>query len=239
LFIFSFFYPPESWKYYFVLPDVEKRQEGEMRVHFLDVGQGDSILIELPDGKTMLVDGGAEGAKTEKTILRYMNALKIKTLDYLLITHADNDHCGAIAEIVRIKKVLNAYLPATYDIQSGNYAEAYAELSKADCDLFEANGTVNLSREGSTPYTLRFLYPYSDSLITGDNEGSAIFWLDYMGVSFLFTGDAPEEVETKLLEYKGMGMLPSSVQLNSTEILKVSHHGSISASSEKFLKYLN
>jgi competence protein ComEC len=60
-----------------------------------------------------------------------------------------------------------------------------------------------------------------------------------MGVSFLFTGDAPEEVETKLLEYKGMGMLPSSVQLNSTEILKVSHHGSISASSEKFLRYLN
>ena len=239
LFIFSFFYPPESWKYYFSTPDLSARKKNEMRVHFLDVGQGDCILIELPDGQTMLVDGGGRGAKTEKTILRYLNALKIDTIDHLLITHSDDDHCGAIGEIVRQKAVRHAYLPTSYDLESGAFAEAYAQLAKENCTLVETNRTVNLSVEGKTPYTLCFLYPYSYKMTYGDNEGSAVFWLDYMGVSFLFAGDAPIEVEEGLLRDDGLGLLDKRVSLSSTEILKVSHHGSANASSWGFLSYLN
>ena len=239
LFIFSFFYPPESWKYYFSKPKVAAREGKEMRVHYIDVGQGDCIFIELPDGKTMLVDGGGVGAGTEKTVLRYLNALKIDEIDYLLITHADNDHCGAIGEVVRMKKIFNAYLPATNEIKSGAYAEAYAQLSREECALHEANGTVDLSNAGETPYTLSFLYPYTKGMVHGDNEGSVVFWLDYMGVSFLFTGDAPVEVEEKLLEQSRLGILDAAVQLDSTEILKVGHHGSANSSCEEFLQYLN
>ena len=235
LFIFSFFYPPETWKYYFSLPKVEDRQDKEMRVHYLDVGPGDCILIELPDGKAMLVDGGDRGAKTEKTVLRYLNALKIDVIDYLVITHKDRDHCGAIGEVVRTKKVLNAYLPMGNDSGSGEYAEAYAELSKGDCALFDINATVDLSRESETPYTLSFLYPYSTGSMPEGEEGSAVFWLDYMGVSFLFTGDAPSDVEQKLVQ----NLHKDKIKLNSTEILKVGHHGSASSSCEDFLKYLN
>lgn len=239
LFIFSFFYPPESWKYYFSMPKVEAKKEGEMRVHYIDVGQGDCIFIELPDGKTMLVDGGGVGAKTEKTVLRYLNALKIDEIDYLLITHADNDHCGSIGEVARMKKILNAYLPATNDIKSGAYAEAYAQLSKEECALYEANATVDLSRAGEAAYTLSFLYPYSQGMAQGDNEGSAVFWLDYMGVSFLFMGDAPIEAEEKLLQQYQLDILDAAVQLDSTEILKVGHHGSANSSSAEFLQCLN
>ncbi|MBP3422483.1 MAG: MBL fold metallo-hydrolase [Clostridia bacterium] len=239
LLIFSFFYPPNSWKYYFHLPKVGKRQQNEMRVHFLDVGQGDCILIELPDGKVMLVDGGGSGAKTEKTVLRYMNALKIDVIDHLLITHTDNDHSGAIGEVARMKKVLNAYLPTTSNIEGGCYAAAYAELSKKECELFETNRALNLSQDGATPYTLSFLYPYMENL-EEENEGSAVFWLDYMGVSFLFTGDASSEVEEVLVRDDEYGFLKEKkVELSSTEILKVAHHGSVNSSSLEFLNYLN
>ena len=237
LFIFSFFYPPETWKYYFSLPKVEARQDKEMRVHYIDVGQGDCILIELPDGKTMLVDGGDRGAKTEKTVLRYLNALKIDVIDYLVITHKNRDHCGAIGEVVRTKKVLNAYLPMGNDSGSGEYTEAYAELSKADCALFDVNATVDLSQDGDTPYTLSFLYPYSTRAIPEGEKSSAVFWLDYMGVSFLFTGDAPSDVEKELVRNHAKGILKE--KLDSTEILKVGHHGSVTSSCEEFLKYLN
>lgn len=239
LLIFSFFYPPNSWKYYFHLPKVGKRQQNEMRVHFLDVGQGDCILIELPDGKVMLVDGGGSGAKTEKTVLRYMNALKIDVIDHLLITHTDNDHSGAIGEVARMKKVLNAYLPTTSNIEGGCYAAAYAELSKKECELFKTDRSLNLSQDGATPYTLSCLYPYMENL-EEENEDSAVFWLDYMGVSFLFTGDASSEVEEVLVRDDEYGFLKEKkVELSSTEILKVAHHGSVNSSSLEFLNYLN
>lgn len=240
LLIFSFFYPPESWKYYFSQPDLTAREDKEMRVHFINVGQGDCILIELPDGKTMLVDGGGSTADTEKTILRYLNGLKIDVIDYLLITHTDDDHCNALGEVVRMKTVLNAYLPATYDITSGGYAEAYAALSESECKLMESNRTIDLSQDDESPYTLAFLYPYSVTSTDEDNEGSAVFWLDYMGVSFLFTGDAPAEVEELLLRDDKLGFFDKrGVELSDTEILKVAHHGSAQSSTMEFLNYLN
>ena len=239
LFIFSYFYPPETWKYYFSMPKIEARDEKELRAHYIDVGQGDCILIELPDGKTMLVDGGSSCAKTEKTVLRYLNALKIDVIDYLVVTHKDSDHCGAIGEIARTKTVLNAYLPMGNDTDSGAYAEGYAALSAEDCTLYEANGTGDLSSDGETPYTLSFLYPYSKGTINEDNEGSAVFWLDYMGVSFLFTGDAPTEVEEELMRIHSLELLDEKVCLDSTEIVKLGHHGSSQSSSKSFLEYLN
>ena len=91
--IFSWFVPPSSWKYYVSLPDVSKRREGELRIHFLDVGQGDCTLLEFPDGQTMLIDGGDGQERNTAAVLRYLNALKIKRPDFLLLTHSDSDHC--------------------------------------------------------------------------------------------------------------------------------------------------
>ena len=77
--IFSAFVPANTWKYYVGLPKISRREAGQMRIHFLDVEQGDATLIELPDGKIMLIDGGNGTEKTAKKLLRYLNALNQKS----------------------------------------------------------------------------------------------------------------------------------------------------------------
>ena len=118
--VFSAFCPPAQWKYYVNKPEVAKRSAGEMRIHYLDVGQGDCTLVELPDGKVVLIDGGDSTERTAETILRYLNALKIKTIDYLIVTHTHSDHCGALQKVVEQKKILNAYLPAAKPEKAGD-----------------------------------------------------------------------------------------------------------------------
>ncbi len=245
--IFSAFIPPATWKYHVAKPSVSKRKEGELRIHFLDIGQGDCTLIELPDGKTMLIDGGDGRSETEKTILRYLNALDIGTLDYMVATHTDGDHCGGLAEIVRNKKIIAAYLPPVKETSNTEYAALYAELLKENCTVEIATRKTQLSvLEGSYPYTLSFLYPLIDSAEEenlakyGDNTHSSVLWLDYKGASALFMGDAPFETENRLLFDSQMEVLSVyGVDLASTELLKIAHHGSKYSTSLEFLQYMN
>ena len=241
LLIFAAFCPPESWKYHVALPGVGEREDGELRIHFIDVGQGDSTLIELPDGKVLLIDAGDDTLTSKKQILRYLNALDIDVIDYLILTHADGDHCGGVEEIVRWKKVVNAYLTTTSKTADSEYAEAYTALAEANCELIEAS-RLSVFSSNETSYTLTFLYPYaeSDDEEEEDNYASSVLWLDYKGVSALFMGDAPQEVETMLVRDDKLGFLEKmGVDLKSTEILKVAHHGSGYSSSSAFIEYLN
>ncbi len=238
--LFATWYPPETWKYYFWLPQPGTRQAGEMRVHFLDVGQGDCELIELPDGKIMLIDGGADDESATR-IIRYLNALKIETIDYLLITHADSDHCGGLQKVVKYKEVKRAFLPLTNATENEAYAAAHAELMAKGCQWEYAARSVDLSVEGEISYTLRFLYPYTlqTEQDVSTNESSAVVWLDFLGASVLFTGDAPMETEEKLMRDHSLGLLDKSVKLTETELLKVAHHGSADSTSLSFLQYLD
>lgn len=236
--LFATWYPPETWKYYFWLPQPGTRQAGEMRVHFLDVGQGDCELIELPDGKIMLIDGGADDESATR-VIRYLNALKIETIDYLLITHADSDHCGGLQKVVKYKEVKRAFLPLTNATENEAYAAVHAELMAKGCQLDKAVGSEDLNGEGELSYTLRFLYPNSKTEPSANNnENSAVVWLDYLGASVLFTGDAPISTEEKLMLYHRLELLGESVKLTETELLKVAHHGSADSTSLSFLQYL-
>ena len=239
--IFSAIVPPETWKYRVALPKIEKREEGELRIHFIDVGQGDCTLLELPDGKVMLIDSGDNTQTTKKQILRYLNALDIEQIDYLVLTHADKDHCGGVEEIVKWKKVLNAYLPSSSKTTDTQYAEAYAALADTDCELIEASRLATFGGEEKA-YSLAFLYPYANSETdeNNSNDMSSVLWLDYLGVNALFMGDASQDVETMLIRDDKLEFLDKmGVDLSSTEILKVGHHGSGGSSSSDFLEYLN
>lgn len=251
--VFSAFVPPNTWKYRVGLPSVGKRDAGELRIHFLDVGQGDCSIIELPDGKVMMIDGGDGRASTEKTVLRYLNALKINVIDYLIVTHADADHCGSLDKVLKYKKVLKAYLPLSSPENDSEYAQFYAALLRKEISyVYTSRKEFVVCQETETyPYQISFLYPYSgDKEEIIDNEGlilsekenyySAVIWLDYFGSSALFTGDAPQAVEEALIRDAEFGMFDDrGVDLKSTEILKVAHHGSEDATSADFLDYLN
>lgn len=248
---FSAFYPPKTWKYYVNMPALGKRADGEARIHFLGVGQGDSTLIELPDGKVVLIDGGNGTQEAANAVLRHLNGLKIDTIDYLVVTHADGDHCGALDLVLEYKTVLNAYLPAvSIEELDTEYAEFYAALLKEEgCTKQYSARSISLSNtDGAFPYTLQFLYPYTLDAEEEDVEENAkkdgnllssVLWFDYRGMSALFTGDAPASTEEKLVWADEKGLLsPYGVDLTSTEILKVSHHGSNTATSLSFLEYL-
>lgn len=245
--VFSAFYPPSTWKYYVKNPKISKRKSGELRIHFLDVGQGDCTLIELPDGKTMLIDAGDGREGTAKTILRYLNALKIDVIDYLVITHPDGDHCGGGDIIVRNKRIRSAYLPPSLPTVNTEYAQLYDALLDENCKMTVSSMKEVLSvKDSSTPYTLAFLYPYSKDVSensfssTESNEQSCVLWLDYLGASALFMGDAPVSTEEALMRREELDVFSAlNVDLTSTEILKVAHHGSEESTSLQFLQLLN
>ena len=240
---FSAFVPPDTWAYYVALPQVESRNDGELKIHFLDVGQGDSTLIQLPDGKTMLIDGGNGGANATKSMLRYLNACKIDAIDYLVLTHADADHCGGLARLLELKEVRAAYIPASAPETNGEYAAFYQKMMESGCSWQFVSRDVRIQNV-EYGYRFEFLYPYQTNGEYEDsdddkNENSAVIWLDYQGVSTLFTGDAPAYVEELLMEQDQLDFFKlREVDLRSTEILKVSHHGSADGTSAKFLEYL-
>ncbi len=242
--IFSAFVPPDTWKYHVGKPSVPRRLAGEMRIHFLDVGQGDCAIIELPDGKVALIDGGDGRESTEITVLRYLNALNVDVIDYLIVSHADSDHCGSLDKVLEHKKVLNAYLPTAKPENSNTqYAQFYARLLEEDCALRYSEGFTTLSNTSEeNGYTFAFLYPHlynEEEIDEEDNATSSVLWLDYRGVSTLFTGDAPKAVENTIITDDRLGLFDfCDVELDSTEILKVSHHGSADATSAAFLQYL-
>ena len=242
--IFGHFYPPDSWKYYVSKPKISKRESGELRIHFLDVGQGDCTLIEFPDGQVALIDGGEDSGYARRSLLRTLNALKINTIDHLIVTHTDEDHCGALEELLKYKKVVNAYLPTMLPPSGSVYASFYADVRK-EADCYESSRKVRLSvADGTYPYVFTFLLPYEYSVEEGNeetgNRASAALWLDYKGVSALFTGDAPATALERLTEYDSLGYLQEyGVTLSSTEILKVSHHGAKDGTSGAILEYMH
>lgn len=243
--VFSYFVPADSWKYYVSMPQTTDRADGELRMHFIDVGQGDCTLIEFPDGKTLLIDGGNSLAATEKTVLRYLNSLKIKKLDYLLLTHTDSDHCGGLACLLTYKDVETAFVPYEEDpTVNGDFAAFYEKLIKEDCEtLYSARQYSFSSSDARYPYQWDFLYPQTvvseTENILDSNENSAVIWLDYQGVSALFCGDAPKSVEEKLMTEDKLGAFEKrGIKLTETEILKVAHHGSASSTGVEFLEYL-
>ncbi len=236
--VFSCIVPPEGWKYYVGKPKLSKRKTGELRIHYIDVGQGDCTLIELPDGKTVLIDGGEDSGKVKKQVLRYLNALKIGRIDHLVVTHTDGDHCGSLEEVFAYKKILNAYLPPSFEASNIEYAEMYEALVKEKCRQYTTSRSIDLSGKGEMPYTLRFLYPYAEE--TGaQTDGSSVLWLEYNGVSAIFCGDAAFSTEEALVREDKLGLLePLGVSLDDTNILKVAHHGSASSTSKEWLEYL-
>lgn len=254
--IFCRFYPAESWKYYVKLPDVSKRKAGELRMHFLDVGQGDCTIIEFPDGKSMIIDGGDGSEDTAKTVLRYANALKIKKFDFMVLTHAHADHVGALDTVLKYIGAKTVYCPKINDYSvNPEYADFCICLEKSSATKVYTEIGLYYCSEGEYSYRFAFLSPHkienpsceynevNDGVFgeTEMNDTSAVLLIEYQGRRALFCGDASSNIEEKLMRsdrFEGWKSGELTDLHLKADILKVSHHGSSSATSEEFIAYL-
>ncbi|HEX5708006.1 MAG TPA: ComEC/Rec2 family competence protein [Pyrinomonadaceae bacterium] len=203
---------------------------GELRVHVLDVGQGDSILIVSPEGKATLVDAGNPG--NGKKITEALSRLNVSQLDLLVATHAHADHIGAADEViraVRVANVLDSGVPNT----TKNYEDFLKSIEETGARLITAapGQTYDLGG-GARLVVLAPIQPYftREQLRSGGNEPNAnsiVARLEYGEFSMLLTGDAEAQTEQRMTQ--------AGAPL-SAKVLKVGHHGSRYATSQEFLR---
>ena len=197
--------------------------DGLLRVHFLDVGQGDSILVLAPSGRRALIDGGRDGNVVSQELAEALSEGDRK-LDLIVVSHLDDDHSNGLLAVMdryEVGAVLSGPLPADVD----GADEWEKRLAKHDVARVEVSAGYVVELDGGV--TLNVLNPPAGRLFGDPNNDSVAMRLTYGEVSYLLTGDMEIEAEEKLL---GSGQ-----EVEST-VLKAGHHGSNTSTSEGFLE---
>lgn len=197
----------------------------ETKVWFLDVGQGDSELIQLKTGQTVLIDSGT--GETTRQLSDRLRELGVERVDILIATHPHEDHIGGMAEVVREFPVGQIYMPKIPDAQVPT-TSVYENLLKAidakGLKVTAAHGGMTLLDSGGVK--LELLAPNS-AKYEDLNNYSIVTKLTCGSKSFLFMGDAQAESEKELLA--------QGYNLHS-DVLKCGHHGSSTSTTAAFLK---
>lgn len=196
---------------------------GMMKIHFLDCGQADSIFIELPDGKCMLVDA-AESSFGE-SLEAFIKEKGYFHIDYVFATHPHSDHIGGMEHILNSFAVGNFYMPEVYHTTK-TYEKMIDALVNNGCKcVYISSGDVI----SDSLYCVEVLSPL-DKSYSRMNNSSAVLKLSYNNVSTVLSADAETEAEAEMLE--------SGISLDA-DILKVGHHGSTTSTSEEYLDAIN
>ncbi|UNC91977.1 ComEC/Rec2 family competence protein [Candidatus Contubernalis alkaliaceticus] len=195
--------------------------QGQLQVHFIDVGQGDAIFIKSPS-HNILIDGGERG----NTVLNYLEEQGIDELHLVIGTHPHSDHIGGLINILES-------MPVTEVIDSGavhttKTFEDYLEvIDKKEIKYTE--GRAGLARHLGSGVSMQILHP-SQASGSNLNDSSIVVKLTFGKISFMFTGDAEEASEKAILK--------RGYNLKST-FLKVGHHGSSTSTTDSFLSALD
>ena len=214
--VFSSFVPAESWKYYFDLPKLSQREVGELRAHFMDVEEGNCVLLELPDGKNVIVGGGANDGTARGNVFRFLNALKIKKIDALIVPNSTANGVGILRELVDFYDVEKAYLPIGGGTNA-EYSAFVADLSRKGIPAID--GTQGMIFGEANGYQLRILLPHTD----GDASGDMLLSLSYCGMDFLLgDGYDAESLETLATE-KRIGLWEKwGVEIENFDVIQTS-----------------
>lgn len=204
------------------------KNSNKLRVSFFDVGQGDSIFIQTPDKKDILIDGGPD-----KTIIKKLGKTMPfwdKTIDLIIITHPHSDHISGLIEVIKrykIKKIF--YTGVSYN--SETYEELLSQIKQNKIKLIKITKKQDITLNSNLK--LKILFPNEnlcEKNIENLNNTSIITKLIYNQNSFLFAADAEHEIEQTLLNSK------TDIK---ADILKVGHQGASDSSSLKFLQKVN
>lgn len=192
-------------------------------VSFLDVGQGDSILIRS-NGYNALIDFGNR-SDYGFSLANKLTKQGVKELHCVIASHYDQDHVGGCAEVLQAIKVHNIVLPELSDRDDESDENLYYNLQASKSTVYTAKPgmIINIG-----DFELTVIGYYSDE--TDTNDRSIIVMADIDGIKFLFTGDAGKDVEERLIEDR--------VKLD-CDVYKVSHHGSKNSSSKEFVEALS
>ena len=236
----------------------------DLKITFIDVGQGDAIFINLPDGKNMLVDAGESYKSVESKLDEYLSVdgEKLK-LDYVVATHTDGDHIGSMDYVYENYEVGYSYRPYVkfsgensfpQDFVNEGYEPKATTTYKNYLNGVANEGTpytyftdesdinVEVNVDGVTiEYSIDFLMPYAKTVngfssFTDSNDFSAVIMLEFAGKKVLLTGDMEKDAEEKFIEYYNQNQ--SEVSFLDCDVLKVAHHGSETSTSSGFLQLI-
>jgi competence protein ComEC len=203
----------------------EMPHKGVLKVAFLDIGQGDAIFIEAPNGTQMLIDGGPN-----KGVLRQLGSVMSfwdRSIDIVAMSHPDLDHIGGLPSVMERFYVTYFMMPGV-DGASGAYQTLLDDVKAEPAQTILARkGIVWLDKEDGV--YLDVLFPDRDVSGFETNTASIVAKLVYGDTSFLLTGDSPLAIEKYLASQYGQGL--------NVDVLKLGHHGSRTSSSEEFLGY--
>lgn len=200
--------------------------ERQTRVYFLDVGQGDSELIRLPDGTNILIDAGTNA--TEDELPEYLRSLGVSRIDILIATHPHKDHIGGMDSVIQsfdIGKVCMPEISASATPTTKTYENVLDALAEKGLKATKATPGTVLYENEAAGIRLTVLAPLANDYDNLNNY-SVVAKLTCGKRAFLFTGDAEKEVEQALLS-KGSDL--------AADVLKCGHHGSKTSTCADFL----
>jgi len=193
--------------------------ENNMVTHFIDVGQGDCILIQV-NNKNLLIDSGTSDSKAK--IISYLKNNNITKLDYIIATHPHDDHIGGMANVIKAFKIGAFYAPkATSSSQSFEDMIRALKSKGLKIKIAKPNITLDLG-----PDTTCIMLSPNKTTYKDTNNYSCAIKVSYKNSTYLFTGDLQKLSEDEILD-KGYDL--------HAEVLKVAHHGSNTSTSEEFL----
>ena len=194
--------------------------ENKLIAHFIDVGQGDSSFIELPNGDTMLIDAGISSSGDD--IIEYIEDLGYQDIDYVVATHPHADHIGGMAEVIDAFEIGSIYMP-----KAVSTSKTYENLLETiqDKGLSIHTGRAGVEVLNTDDLTILMFAPVQEEY-SNLNNYSIVLKITYGDTSFLYTGDAEDSLDEITGDIKA-------------DVLKVGHHGSDTSTTSDFLARVN
>ena len=201
-------------------PSTTAQASAYVTIKFIDVGQGEAILIALPE-KTMLIDAGPTGSAPK--IAQVLQELGRNKIDYLVATHPDEDHIGGMADVISNTQIGTIYAPNKTN-NTATYRKFLTAIQNNNLQITLAEAGTIIDQTDS--YKLEILWPKKDANFPETNDYSIIIKLTVGNKTFLFTGDAP----TNAILNSNPGHI---------DVLKLSHHGSRTGTTEVLIHKLS